>query len=597
MNQSGDYLPNFSPEALIPQRVGPPAPVVRGRDRNQFPLDQRPSMANNIPGGMLQSPPKDDADLQSRVSGWDAFMQQIASDPKLQIAMAVMGSQMMQGGQTFGQSIGNGAMSGIQAYQGMAAREEEKAQKEKDFALRQQQVDDDRAYKTTHNDLTRQSLEDNRLLTGRSLDLQGTQLADTRAYRDRSAKTAEDNAKSLAEYQRRLGEAATAGITTAEERVANARAQARDKFFTGIDADVEKDIAAMDESNFFLRNKQMDMGLRQQWKEALRNTKILGSQYAKEVKGKQKEGMREGKKYKYIEVNVVENGQIVTKEIPIAQIGVEEAPKEAPKAEGATTATPAKAPQAGQKTAAPAEVSQGSTHTRDEINAMSLEKLTRLYNVYKTQNENKFLSPADQRDIPYIAEVIANKQKGVNTTSTKPSTPDATALQPTNTYTRPAQKTIDWLDRFLGIKKEQLPPPPTPKPTAPASQSEISQELSPKEKASIDKMPLRELTRIYNILEKQQIKNQIAPEHAREMPYMAAVIKAKTQQSTDFSGLSTEDKTKINAMSRDELLKLDEYYQNRKAKNILKPDEAYEWNYISWVLDSQNATKYGYGWK
>lgn len=80
-------------------------------------------------------PPADDAEKEKRKGIWSQVLAKISADPNLQRAMMMAGIQMMQApqpGQTAGGQIAQGLMTGLTAYEGgkAAQQEQERAQRE-----------------------------------------------------------------------------------------------------------------------------------------------------------------------------------------------------------------------------------------------------------------------------------------------------------------------------------------------------------------------------------------------------------------------------------------------------------------------------------
>lgn len=57
--------------------------------------------------GLDHSPPKDEADLQSRVSGWQDFMNKMQTDPVLRNTMMTVGAHLIAGPQFLGENTGS----------------------------------------------------------------------------------------------------------------------------------------------------------------------------------------------------------------------------------------------------------------------------------------------------------------------------------------------------------------------------------------------------------------------------------------------------------------------------------------------------------
>lgn len=57
--------------------------------------------------GLDQSPPKDEADLQQRVTGWQGFMEQLKTDPVLRNTMMTVGAHLLSGPQFMGENTGS----------------------------------------------------------------------------------------------------------------------------------------------------------------------------------------------------------------------------------------------------------------------------------------------------------------------------------------------------------------------------------------------------------------------------------------------------------------------------------------------------------
>ena len=160
------------------------AELINGGSQYMGPQQQRPgqSMAQVVNPmqantGLDQTPPKDEADLQQRITGWQGFMQQMQTDPVLRNTMMTVGASLLAGPQFMGENTGSifgrAIQNGLLSHQfGRAAEGKAKlAQKQEERAdsLAQAQMEKEGAATEELRQKTQNAKEDRPILRRKKL--------------------------------------------------------------------------------------------------------------------------------------------------------------------------------------------------------------------------------------------------------------------------------------------------------------------------------------------------------------------------------------------------------------------------------------------
>jgi hypothetical protein len=112
-----DFGALVDPKVQRIQNMPPPG-------QSQIAAPQAPNPQQFAPG-----PPKDEAEMAERVSGWKTFLNALSNDSNLRNSIVTAGATMMQprtGGQSHAGKIGEGLVAGIQSYESGQDRQQQR---------------------------------------------------------------------------------------------------------------------------------------------------------------------------------------------------------------------------------------------------------------------------------------------------------------------------------------------------------------------------------------------------------------------------------------------------------------------------------------